>query len=448
MFAHAGNVYRTLASQALERMRRFEGCGLLADLVARRMVIPSTVVDSASIGLTDSSVGSQVVAHERIPVITYPYEWSFSMLREGALLTLDLLDEALDKDFILKDGTPFNIALHKGRMVFFDTLSFDDYEEGRVWDGYRQICQQFLFPLMVEAYIGVAFRPLLRSMLEGIPAATMKRLLRPRHYRHAGVFANVLMLAHFEKTFGKDGGSTGKLPADTAVPKSHLKRTIAKLRHSVSSASYRQVPSEWSDYETTCSYSDEDESVKTAFIEDALKGRQDAQLVDLGCNTGRYSMLAATKLRRVIAIDVDAACVDILYRRLRDGNIENVIPLVADLLNPSPALGWQLRERRALTDRIRSDGFLALAIVHHICIAGNVPLEGFVAQLATVGAWGVVEWVDRSNSMVQAMLRNRKDVFIDYTWDDFRTYLEKTFSIHRVVEIHGGTRKLCLVSRQ
>ena len=223
---------------------------------------------------------------------------------------------------------------------------------------------------------------------------------------------------------------------------------VAGLRKLVGRLSYDAGDSVWAEYAQTHSYDKADEIKKQDFVKSAIGRLEPNVAVDLGGNVGDYSLLIAPQASRVLCVDIDPACINTLYRRLRETGETKVVPIVGDLLNPTPSLGWALAERRDIFSRVSSDAFLALALVHHICISGNVPLDGFVDILRRVAPAGVVEWVDKSDAMVQRLLRNRQDVFSDYSWENFRAAVEREFTILETTETHGGARRLCLLTRR
>ena len=220
---------------------------------------------------------------------------------------------------------------------------------------------------------------------------------------------------------------------------------MRNIRTLIEKFRYRPANSEWIDYVGESSYSDADTAGKSTFVARAMDHISPRRVVDLGCNTGVFSLIAAKQAGWVAAVDIDAACIDALYRRIRADGITNIVPMVGDLLNPTPGMGWNLTQRRALFDRIGCDAFLALALVHHICIGGNVPLDALLDQLREIAPAGVIEWVGKDDAMVQQMLRNRADVFADYRWENFEQLLRQRFELADVQESHGGARKLCLL---
>jgi ribosomal protein L11 methylase PrmA len=448
VFHHEGVVYRTLSEAAARRMQELSGT--IEGLVRDGLLIDSQLVSHREAGLPAERFGKILMRHQRIGVVTYPFEWSFDMLRDAALCTLDMLEHCLDRGLILKDATAYNVAFQRGRMRFIDTLSIDSYQDGEPWDGYAQFCREFLFPLMLTAYRGVEFQPWLRGELNGLPLPDFARLLTGRDYLRSGVLRHVILPRRLEKSFSDSDVAIRSNFRDIRFSKELIGANLRGLRKLIGSLSYGAADSVWIDYEKTSSYSDDASRAKADFVNRALSrltpaGSNPTRIVDLGCNLGSYSLLAAETASSVIALDIDPACVNVLYRRLGQGAKGEVTPMVGNLLNPSPGLGWNLQERRPLFERIGSDAFLALALVHHICIGGNVPLASFLDLLAGIAPGGVLEWVDKSDSMVQRMLRNRADVFADYTWENFEKLLRQRFELAEVLESHEGKRRLCLL---
>ena len=447
VFERDGRIYRTLSEAARARMQTLFDDGILPPLIEEGLVIPSRLIPARQAALDPTIYGAVVMEHARIPVITYPYEWSFDMLRAAALLTLDLLMRCLDHDLILKDATAFNVALVKGRMRLIDVLSIDHYQDGQPWDGYSQFCREFLFPLMLTAYKGVAFQPWLRSSLTGIQAGDLARLFGPRDLFRPGVFKHVVMQAKLERSFADQDLELRRSFMQAKIGKNMIRANLARLASIILGMRPRQQDSAWIGYTADSPYSDAEEEMKRAFVAHALDEAGSRRVIDLGANTGAYSVVAAAQADLVISADMDPACVDVLFRRV--GNQPDgakLVPMVLDLTNPSPSQGWALAERKDLFERLQTDAFLALALVHHICIGGNVPLDQFVALLARMGRAGVVEWIDKEDEMVQRLLRNRVDIFSDYSWSAFTTALDRHFEIQYTRESHGGRRRLCFVT--
>lgn len=440
-----GEIYRTLNHDATDRMTMLADIGLLDELADQGLLIPSRLVKTTNVGLDPAAFGDSLLHHQRIAPLTYPFEWSFEMMRDAALTTITLIEHCLERDFILKDASAYNLALHRGRMVFFDTLSIDHYISGSPWEAYAQFCREFLFPLMLTAYRGIEFQALYRGRLSGIGLGEIVRMLRLRDVPRRGVLRHVLLQWRLEKSFGGTDVSVRDRFDQSTFSKQIIGNNLKNIRTLITKLQYRPANSVWIDYTGQSSYSDADTIHKSAFVSRAMERIGPRRVVDLGCNTGVFSLIAAKHAEWVAAVDIDTACIDALYRHVRANGLINIVPLVGDLLNPTPGMGWNLTQRRSLFDRVGCDAFLALAFVHHICIGGNVPLDAILDQLRHIAPAGVIEWVDKDDAMVRQMLRNRADVFADYRWDHFERLLRERFTLADVQESHGGARKICLL---
>ncbi len=390
---------------------------------------------------------ASVLEHERVPFVSYPYEWSFTMLADAAALHLDLLAAALGEGITAKDGYAYNVAFVGSRPVFLDVGSFEP-ATGGPWLGYRQFCQTFLYPLMIEAYLGVAFQPFLRGRLEGITPSEMRRLLRGRARWRRGVLRHVVLHALAEQRV-TGGGEAIRRDLDRSGFGTELSRAlVVKLRRLVTRFRSRRADSAWASYRRTCSYDDDDRRAKEAFVAEVLAERRRALVWDLGTNDGAYARTAAAHAEVVLAVDQDDVTVDALYRSLRTEGPPNVTPLVMDLTDPSPARGWRGRERAALWDRGRPDLVLALALVHHLTIAANVPLPEVVDWLAGLGGELVVEFVAAADPMAQRLLANKRSgQHDDYRLERFEALLGRAGRIRRRVDLPGGTRTLYHLER-
>ncbi len=443
VFLHEDRVFRTLNPDGRAQFDRLVESGLFQTLVDAGSLVPTTLRAAAQVGLPEADVGTHVLEHERIPFVTYPYEWSFEMLRDAALLTLDILDRALDHELILKDATPFNVQFHGAHPVFIDVLSFEPHAGNRPWMGYAQFCSTFLYPLMLTAYKGVEFHPLLRGTLGTVNVTDMSRLLGWRDLLRPGVFKHVALAARLQRSFQHQTDALSTRFAEVNFGTELIRANVAGLRRVLRKLVYREADSAWREYATTHSYDAAARAAKETFVTDALAATRPAQVWDLGCNVGEFSQFAAEAGAAVLAIDGDPACIDRLYRAQKAGERSpRIQPLVGDLTNPSPGMGWALAERRPWGERGRADFFLALALVHHLAIGSNVPLDACAAFLRDVAPAGVVEFVARADAMVQRLLATRDDVFPDYTLAHFEACLTRHFAIQQRQTTHDGTRVL------
>lgn len=443
VFHHQDWICRTLTSKAHDDFRAASDAGLVAALIDDRLLVRTEAVSTSELGLSAADAGAFVLKQPTIPLVTYPYEWSFEMLRDAALVTLRVIDRALPAGFILKDATSFNILFDGNVPKLIDAPSIEPFKDGGLWAGYGQFCRCFLFPLLVASYRALDMQALLRGVFGELPAQEAARFLRLRDYRKPGVFKDVVVQARLDRSFARAGASVKSATSGHRYPKALLVANVRRLMKIIEGLKAPALNGEWARYDTFHSYTDEDRSAKTAFVERVLTGRQLRRVVDLGCNTGEYSQVALRTGASVVAIDLDSGAIDRLYRGLTAPT--PLSPVVASLLNPTPAMGWALRERRSLLERIGSDAFLALALIHHLRITGGVPLDAIVTQLFAIAPEGVIEWVDKDDAMVRAMLSLRPDVYDDYTWSGFESAVRAHGEILAVQETHGGRRRLCHV---
>lgn len=439
IFHHDGAVFRALSARALADWRRLADTRFFGRLSAAGRLIGTRETNGRALPELGAAWAA-VLEHERLPVVSYPYEWSFGMLQDAALLQLDLIRAALDEGMTLKDATPFNIQWIGSRATFIDIGSFTAYEPGAPWAGYRQFCETFLYPLLLQAYRNVPFQPRLRGRLDGMSAAECRSCLSLRDYLRPGVLAHVYLQAKAQARYEDSDVDVGEALRAAGFGAGLIRNNVSRLRRTVEGLRWTPARSAWSDYQRTHTYDDADLERKTGFVRRALRTRRWSLVWDVGCNTGVYSRLAAGHADYVLALDADPVVVERLYRALRDEARSTILPLVADVGDPSPGLGWRGRERRPLDDRGAPDLLLCLALAHHVVIGRNVPLADFVAWLASFEAEVVLELVDRGDPMVERLLRNRRGQAIDYSRAAAEAALADRFEVLARTELASGTR--------
>ena len=377
--------------------------------------------------------------HELVPFWSYPYEWSFSMLRDAALLQLELQAGALDHDLTLKDATPYNVQFVDGRPVFIDVGSFRPLEPGEPWLGYRQFCELFLFPLMVRAHAHIAFQPLLRGSLEGIQPETARAMLRGGRVWRPGILADVVLQARADRV-ATNRDVRSELKA-AGFSKEMINTNLRRLHKVLDKTTWEPNASTWSGY-AQCGHVGSQRSAKSDFVGSVAAQRPRALAWDLGANDGHFARLLAAHVDTVVAIDGDELVIDRLYPDLRASQTTGILPLVMDLADPSPGMGWRGRERRRLEERGSPDLVLMLAVIHHLVIGSNLPLLEVVDWMASLGAEFVFEWVPLDDPMVSELTSNKKDreVHPDYREDALRLALREHFEVVR--EAPAGNRTL------
>jgi len=380
--------------------------------------------------------------HDRVPIVSYPYEWSFSMLRDAALAHLDVLLAALDEGFTLKDGSAYNVQFVGSRPVFIDIGSFQPLTGP--WEGYSQFCRTMLYPLLLGAHLGVPFQPLLRGRLDGLRAVEVAGLFRGLTRYRPGVLRNVLVQSFLERHASAPTGEVREALVSAGYDSRLVAAVARKLRRLVGRLSATRRASHWLGYRANSGYGEDDLLAKDGFVREALgPGAPHGLVLDLGTNDGRYAELAAATADHVVAVDADEAVIDDLYRRLRARGDEQILPLVLDVADMTGGLGWRGRERVAFDDRCRPDVVLALALVHHLVVGANVPLGEVVDWLAGFGARLVVEFAHPDDPMVRHLLGGKNPrVAADYRRELFEERLGERCRIEAAMQLPLGTRTL------
>lgn len=416
----------------------FKDSGLASDLVDAGLILPFESV-GLEMALTESAL--DVIRPERVPLISYPYEWGFSQLQDAALLTLEIMRRALGKGMWLKDASAYNVQFLRGRAVHVDTLSFERYPEGQPWIAYGQFCRHFLAPLALAAHVDIRLFDELRSHVDGIPLDLAARLL-PR-----GTKFNFGLLTHIHLHGGAEkGGGESDRPM-RSIPKTALLGMIDNLERTVRGLKWNPGKTVWGDYYGNTNYSDSAFEAKKKLVGEyaAAVSPKPLSCWDLGANTGVFSEVIADGGVPTWAWDLDPAAVEQAYLRWKGAKRENIVPLVQDFSNPSPALGWANSERDSFLERGPADLILALALVHHLAIGNNVPLPEVADWMHRLGKWAIVEFVPKDDSQVQRMLRRRKDVFDDYSLEGFERAFAERFEVRRREQIAGTGRVLFLL---
>jgi SAM-dependent methyltransferase len=451
VFHQDGRVLRGLSGRAADDWDRLSATRFFPRLTEAGQIVRTTVHEGEAPASPRGAPWARVLEHERIPVVSYPYEWPFAMLRAAAVLHLEVLAAALDEGMSLKDGTAYNVQFVGSRPTFIDVGSFEP--SSGPWPGYRQFCQTMLFPLLVQAHLGTPYQPFLRGSVDGLTASDVTGMFSGLRRFRKGVLRNVTLHSVLERkvttaseTVKADLKSSGFSTELAKATTKNLLKLVQGLEAAKRGSAGDDDHSVWSDYRDTCSYSDADATAKRAFVRAALAEGESRVVLDLGANDGEYSMIAAERADHVVAVDGDERVVDLLYRRLRAAGDEKVLPLVMNLTDPSGGIGWRNRERAPFLDRVRPDLTLALALVHHLTIAANVPLPEVVMWLAAFGGRTVVEFPHTDDVQVQRLLANKPaGLFDDYRRDAFETLLSERFLVHRQETLPAGTRTIYLV---
>lgn len=380
-----------------------------------------------------------ILKPEIIPFISYPYEWSFSQLKDAALLTLNLQKELLNQNFSLKDASAYNVQFVGYRPIFIDTLSIEPYTEGP-WIAFGQFCKHFLYPLMLMAKHDLRLNNLLKLWMDGIPVDVVDKLLPSSKYFSLNYWLYVKCLNRSQK---KAENAHKKL--SVSLSKSQLLKVIEGLIYAVSNLKPKKDKTEWGEYYTFTNYTDESFNAKTQIVESFIKKVNPSMVWDLGANNGHFSRLASSKGIKTLAFDIDPIAVEKNYLAAKTYKEENILPLTLDITNPSPNIGWNNLERVSIEQRGKADLCLSLALVHHLAIGNNVPFENIANYFSKLCKYLVIEFIPKEDSKVQELLLNRKDIFTNYTLENFLRQFENYFSIEETIPVTGSLRKIFLM---
>lgn len=443
LFIRDGVIYRQVNASYRSHYDHLLQSGLYQDLVDAGLLIAHVEVH---LTLARSDEAYKVIRPEVVPFVSYPYEWSFSQLKAAALATLAIQKRALAFGMSLKDCSAYNIQFVRGKPTLIDTLSFEMYQEGLPWVAYRQFCQHFLAPLALMSYRDVRLNQLLRVYIDGVPLDLAASLLPFRSRLRLPLLFHIHLHArsqqHFaDKVIDRDA-------VQGRVSRQSLLGLIDNLESAVKKLQWNPQGTDWADYYQDDSYDSVGLEHKKRLVAEFLDEAAPKTVWDLGSNVGLFSRIAASKGIQTISWDMDPGCVDINYRQVIANGETNLLPLVLDLTNPSPAIGWENRERMSILERGPADAVLALALVHHLAISNNVPLDKIASFFAKLCRWLIIEFVPKDDPKVQKLLATREDIFLDYTRQGFEDAFGRSFVIKRSEPIRNSKRILYLMEKR
>lgn len=440
---HSGKrIFRGLSTSAMDSYRQLQNKPFYQALVDSGYVIKTRELQPDENPLPDEVVSQWAgfLEHDAVPVISYPYEWTFSMLKAAASLQLHLIERAVSNGFTLKDATPYNIQFVGCKPIFIDTPSFEPLTEGEPWSGYRQFCEMFLFPLFLQAYKGCNFQPFMRAAIDGVGVQTAASLFGFRDRFRKGVMGHVWLQSKLDRRFSASSENVRSNLKSAGFNREMILVNVRKLQKLVTNLQWQATGSEWGDYSEFHNYTDDDHKRKEGFVREAIRAEKPDVVWDIGCNTGQFSRIAASECRQVVATDIDHVAVERLY--LDKNTSANILPLIQNVADPSPNWGWRNTERSDLQTRSKPDLILCLALIHHVVITANIPLAEFIDWLAGLTDKLVIEYVSRSDDKVKTLLRNKQDKYNDYSCESLEVNLQRHFKINQQQEVNNGNRTL------
>lgn len=389
----------------------------------------------------------KTILPQQVPFISYPYEWCFGMLKDAAMLTLQIQKIALEHGMSLKDASGFNIQFFNGKTILIDTLSFERHDNSRPWVAYKQFVEHFLAPLYVMSMVDVRLNRMTSVFLDGIPVDLAARMLPFRSRLDFRLLIHIHAHANSQKKF------SDKKLHEATKSKTFSKRSLLgmlnNLESAVKNAKWNPKDTQWAQYyEENNNYESESMDHKVILTKEYLQTIKPKIVWDMGANTGFFSKLAVENGATVVSFDHDYGALEKNYNDVIQRKEKNILPLFCDLTNPTPALGWANSERDSLLERGNADAVLALALIHHLAITGNMPFSYIASCFAKMGKYLVIEFVDAQDSQVNKLPTNRADIFLQYTQSNFEKSFGEFFTIKKATPIEGSKRVLYLMQKK
>ena len=440
LFYYENEIYRIINFSYKKQYEKFMNSELYQKLEEKNLIITHSEIENLDIDCDYY----KIIKPEKIPFISYPYEWSFSQLKDAALLTLRIQKAAMKYGMTLKDGSAFNIQFHNGHPIFIDTLSFEIYEEGQIWKPYKQFCQHFLAPLALISKKDVRLNLLSKIFIDGIPIDLAAKLLPKTTFGNFGLMAHIHAHAKSQKHYeDKDA----KIKQKT-LSKRSFEGLIESLKSSIEKMTWNVDSTEWGDYYSDTNYTEKSFEEKKQFISLAIDQVKPKLVWDMGANTGVFSRLASTKGINTISYDIDPLAVEKNYLLSSQNSEQNILPLILDLTNPSSGIGWNHDERMSIIQRGPADMVFALALVHHLAISNNVPLNKLAEFFSQISKFLIIEFVPKSDSQVKRLLLTRDDIFENYDEKNFEIEFSKFFKIINSKKILDSERTIYIMENK
>jgi ribosomal protein L11 methylase PrmA len=440
LFFRDRTLYRQINTTYRDHYELLNSSGLYNILTVKKLLIPH---DEVALPAEKPETAFKIIKPRSIPFISYPYEWCFSQLKQAALLTLEIQKISLEYGLTLKDASAYNVQFLEGKPVFIDTLSFERYEPGKPWIAYRQFCRHFLAPLALMQHTDIRLGQLFRTYIDGIPLDLASSLLPAKTWFNTGILMHIHLHAKSERKYA----DVHVTVQPREISKHSLLGLLDNLTTTIEKMQWLPEGTEWAGYYLDTNYSPEAFEHKKMIVTSYLETVNPKTVWDLGANNGFFSRIASEKGIFTLAFDIDPACVELNYREIVQKNEPNLLPLLMDISNPSSGTGWQNEERSSLMDRGTADTVLALALVHHLAISNNVPLERIAEFFSKLCNSLIIEFVPKRDTQVKKLLMNRKDIFGEYDTEHFEKSFNQYFTIEQKTLVNNSERILYLYKK-
>ncbi|MBN2677093.1 MAG: hypothetical protein JXR32_03395 [Anaerolineaceae bacterium] len=442
LFTRGKTLYRQVNKAYQKHYKLLMTSGLYSRLVDDGLLVKHEETSQSPLNQT---LAYKVIKPETIGFISYPYEWCFSQYKDAALCTLSIMKHALEFNMVLKDASAYNIQFLNGMPLLIDTLSFEKYQEGYPWVAYRQFCQHFLAPLALMANTDIRMSQLMRVYIDGVPLDLASSLLPAKTKFNLGLQAHIHLHASAQKRYaGKD---IKKVVQQRKVSRMAFSGLVNSLESTVKSLDWKPEGTEWAEYYSGTNYTDTAFESKKTLLEDLISIAKPKSIWDLGANTGIFSRVATSQGITTISFDVDPAAVEINYLESKKAKEKHILPLLLDLTNPSPAIGWANEERLSFKQRAPTNLTMALALIHHMAISNNVPLPSLAEFFSRLSRYLIIEFVPKEDSQVQRLLVSREDIFPNYHQEGFEDAFKAYYRVIKALPIPETKRRLYLMER-
>ena len=434
VFIHENTIYRSIYQSGIADYKAACNNGIYEELILKKQLISHSEV-SFEHALENTEY---CIEHPKLPMVSYPWEWSFSMLKDAALLHLDIMEFLLPKGFWLRDASAFNVQYNQTGLLLIDTLSIGKKAPDSPWVAYNQFCSHFLAPLATASCCDIRTLGLWRNYIDGFPLDLAVKMLPVIKKYSPGLFMHLTLHAYFQRKSDrqedilKEKTSKKRRVSDLALLGiiRSLRKTINKLKWDVDSRI-------WANYESIRTYEDADVKEKANYVKKIVNATNPAMVWDLGGNTGEFSKIAAESGAFVVSIDGDPACTEFIYKNIKSTeNGKRILPLTMDLANPSPGLGWESKERLSIIERGPADLILALALIHHLVFSANIPLTRIAKWFASLSNNLLVEFMPIEDPMIKKLTQNRQE-HLSYSLEDFKTSFSKYFTFIEYKELEN-----------
>ncbi len=435
VFSENGQIFRQVNPCYFDNYNTLVKNNIYDNLITKNLLISHKEIKH--------SPSAIILEAQKVPFISYPYEWSFSQLKDAALLTLTIEKEVLEKNFSLKDASAYNVQFIGSHPIFIDTLSFEPYEEGP-WVAFGQFCKHFLYPLMLMSKVDLCMNTLLKNWIDGIPgdiAAKLMPSIRKCFSLTYWLYVKIPNMAQKKYEINKQ-------KIKKTLSKNQLLKIIDALYLTIKNLKPYSKKTVWGDYYTFTNYTENSFDRKAKIVSDFIDKVSPKTLWDLGANNGYFSRLASNKGIQTIAFDIDPVAVEKNYLAAKEKREDKILPLLMDLTNPSSGIGWANSEREGFADRGPADCGLILALIHHLAIGNNIPFEAMSKYFSHLFNFIIIEYIPKEDSKVQELLRNRKDVFDTYSQENFEKAFMQFFEIEEKTLINDSLRYLYLMKRK